>query len=401
MVGRGWWVLAAVGVWTVTACGGSDGPRNQVRQTASVAPTLVPGNPSCPEGFTSLKIEPVEDGTYSNGDFEVTIDIEDDGTLSFDANQGVDQVIVKGGPNANVYAYDPEVTSDVGLITPTNPNNGQPYGYSHVDFCYDDEPFVPLEITKTATARETVRYVWGLDKEGGCPELGPLPQGGEWLLAYWVTLNVSSESAGWVTTGEITITNPNDDPATITEVTDLLDSVAADVDCGVTFPYELAAGGSLVCDYSLATATEPSENTATVETSGDIEGNTVTVAVDLSSETDATDECITLTDSLAGELGTVCADDPDLVIEYTFLLTSAMTQTCGSWDLENTATLTTNDTQTQASDTFVTEVFVRCENPCPTEPMLQALCVQQQTALLVGSCPFPAGLSSPGISTPK
>jgi hypothetical protein len=50
---------------------------------------------------------------------------------------GVCAVIVKGGPNANVYLYDGTTQSDDCLVTPTNQNNGQPYDISHVEFCYD------------------------------------------------------------------------------------------------------------------------------------------------------------------------------------------------------------------------------------------------------------------------
>jgi hypothetical protein len=47
-------------------------------------------------------------------------------------------VIVKGGPDANVYFYDGQ-TSDDGLTAPINPNNGKPYGISNVTLCWDFE----------------------------------------------------------------------------------------------------------------------------------------------------------------------------------------------------------------------------------------------------------------------
>ena len=47
-------------------------------------------------------------------------------------------VIVKGGPNANVYIYeDPHVQADNGLVSPINPNNDKPYGLSNLTFCYN------------------------------------------------------------------------------------------------------------------------------------------------------------------------------------------------------------------------------------------------------------------------
>ncbi len=44
-------------------------------------------------------------------------------------------VIVKGGPAAQVYYYD-NATTGSGLVAPINPNNGTPYGVSHVTFVF-------------------------------------------------------------------------------------------------------------------------------------------------------------------------------------------------------------------------------------------------------------------------
>lgn len=98
-----------------------------------VQPTQLSGNPSC-EG--DLKIEPVVSGTYDG----VTITVHGstfDFTTSGDTV--VTSVIVKGGPNANLYTYDPPATSDTGLHAPINPNNNKPYGLSHLCFSTDEE----------------------------------------------------------------------------------------------------------------------------------------------------------------------------------------------------------------------------------------------------------------------
>src|SRR4029450_8987653 len=44
---------------------------------ASVTPVQQPGNPSCPAGTIELKVEPVADGTFSDGTLTVTIDVRD------------------------------------------------------------------------------------------------------------------------------------------------------------------------------------------------------------------------------------------------------------------------------------------------------------------------------------
>jgi hypothetical protein len=108
-----------------------------------VNPTTVPGNASCPAGTTTLKVEPVADGTFSDGTLTVTIDVRDTAAgqvFDWTSNIGVDQVIAKGGNASNVYTYDPESLGDTGLHAPVNAS-GKFAGLSHISFCYDaDQP---------------------------------------------------------------------------------------------------------------------------------------------------------------------------------------------------------------------------------------------------------------------
>jgi hypothetical protein len=112
-----------------------------------VSPTTFPGNVPCPAGLTELKVEPVEDGTFTDGTLTVTIDVistANGQAFNWTSNIGVDQVIVKGGNASNVYNYDPESTGDTGLHAPAN-RSGSWAGLSHVSFCYD----LPDETTTT------------------------------------------------------------------------------------------------------------------------------------------------------------------------------------------------------------------------------------------------------------
>jgi hypothetical protein len=119
-----------------------------------VEPQLVEDNPGCDDvapGTIELKVEDPTSGTSSDGTLTVTIDVSDtaDGQVfDWESNIGVDAVIVKGGPDSNVYFYSPEATGDTGLHAPEVPS-GKWAGLSHISFCYDVGP--PTSTTSTST----------------------------------------------------------------------------------------------------------------------------------------------------------------------------------------------------------------------------------------------------------
>ena len=140
-------IAAAVGLFTVLPA-----------SATHVNPTQAPGNPSCPAGTTTLKVEPVADGTFTDGTLTVTIDVRDTAAgqvFDWTSNIGVDRVIAKGGNTANIYTYDPpaESTGDTGLHAPANAS-GKFAGLSHISFCYDaGEP--PTTAPPTTTPPST------------------------------------------------------------------------------------------------------------------------------------------------------------------------------------------------------------------------------------------------------
>ena len=107
------------------------------------------GNVECSEvgdfEFSSGR-NAIEDGKFEMDwpeGFEVSLN--EDGSLnwSFTAPEGFClesmTVIVKGGPDANLFDYTEGQTSDNKLTAPINPNNNNPYGISNVTFCYNLE----------------------------------------------------------------------------------------------------------------------------------------------------------------------------------------------------------------------------------------------------------------------
>jgi Prealbumin-like fold domain len=138
-----------------------------------VNPVEVAGNPLCPAGTIELKVEPVTDGTFTDGTLTVTVDVRNTAAgqvFDFTSNIGVDAVIAKGGPNGNVYTYSPEATADTGLHAPVGPS-GMFSGLSHISFCYDLE--ADIQINKTipdvVTGTETITVTFVAVLEGGDP----------------------------------------------------------------------------------------------------------------------------------------------------------------------------------------------------------------------------------------
>jgi LPXTG-motif cell wall-anchored protein len=152
---------AACLVWALPGNAGAT-----VDQDSTTPTSLVDGNATCsdlaPEGatWTELKVEPVEDGTFTDGTLTVTIEVtetDDDGALVFNwtSNIGVDAVFVKGGPGGLLYLYD-ESTGDTGLHAPVNPQNQKFFGISHISFCYDaDQPTTTTSTTEKPTTSST------------------------------------------------------------------------------------------------------------------------------------------------------------------------------------------------------------------------------------------------------
>jgi hypothetical protein len=204
-------------------------------------------------------------------------------TFDWSSTFGIDAVIVKGGPSANVYTYNPESTGDTNLVTPTNPKNEKPYGLSHISFCFDVDP---LQVSKTATTSFTRTWSWNITKSANTTTL-LLANGQLFPVNYSITVNATSTDSDWNVSGQITITNPSGNPdAIISNVNDVLsDFGTVSVDCGVSFPYNLSGGQTLTCAYSQNLSGPIDQtNTVTVTTSGLVSGGSASASVIFNSD---------------------------------------------------------------------------------------------------------------------
>jgi uncharacterized repeat protein (TIGR01451 family) len=286
--------LIATLVAALAIAGAASGNHWPAYQGTADKHELVEGNPALcaePNGGKSFRLDKSEltlGGVYPAGNPIVRItalDI-DGGTLSWElvnpyGDYDMAAVVMKGGNNAMVYYYDAAGTgvddSDSGLTTPVNPENGKPYGISHVDFCLDPKDDVgvdDLQVTKTTqTAWEKV-YTWDVEKSVDKPQL-VLPAGGSGNVNWTVQVTQTGSTArNAVVSGTINVQNPNDVAVTGVAVSDALAGAVVDCDAaagaqntGLTVP----ANGSISCTYSAPRDTiDGGTNSATA--TGTLEG---------------------------------------------------------------------------------------------------------------------------------
>ena len=144
-----------------------------------IQPVFVDGNPTCatldPDTI-ELRVDPVEDGTFTDGTLTVTIDVrdtEDGPVFDWTSNIGVDSVFVKGSSDGNFYLYDPpaESTGDTSLHAAINPMNGKFSGLSHISFCYDVQASIKVEKSGDELSKvgDKVKYDFKITNDGDIP----------------------------------------------------------------------------------------------------------------------------------------------------------------------------------------------------------------------------------------
>jgi hypothetical protein len=352
------------------------------------------GNPSCTSlgyqlGFKIDQSDLPAGVSNHYGLFTVTRGTINDGTFDIDAITSwsslvpVAALLVKGGPHAYEYKYVPSSLGDPAsnAHSPFNAQSGNYPGISHIEFCVNPE----LAISKDAETTFDRTWTWDIEKDLDVDIPFEFGEGDLLSVDYTVLVSATSVDSDWAVSGTITIENPAAFglAATITGVTDVISKLGeadidADVDCGVTFPYVLASGGTLECTYDADLPDADTRlNTATVTTSGPVAGGTATADVEFGDDpTNEIDACIDVNDVLEingvevldEDLGTVCAPDHlDANGEYEFLYTRTFgaggdfALECDNNTVDNVASFITNDTGTTGEDDAGFEIFVICE----------------------------------------
>ncbi|MEM2370775.1 MAG: SdrD B-like domain-containing protein [Candidatus Bathyarchaeia archaeon] len=262
--------------------------------------------------------------------------------------------------------------SDKGTYTniATIRETGQSDSVTVTVYCY------ALEISKTAETSYTRKYIWTIDKEADKSEL-TLEIGETYDVTYSVTVKTTTYiDSDWKVSGTITVYNPALIPVKINSIKDVVSQdIEAEID-GISFPYVLAAGGTLILKYTAILpdasnginavtvtiqnynykwdGTESQTGTTDFTATKDVDFSTATVT--------EVDESITVTDTLRGCLGTVSYyENAQKTFKYTIKIGPYEKE--GEYSVENTASFTTCDTETTDSDSWTVTVTVNRPMP--------------------------------------
>jgi hypothetical protein len=207
-----------------------------------------------------------------------------------------------------------------------------------------------LVVTKVATPSFDRKYKWTIGKSVDKTIVKQI--GGSATFNYTVTVSHDSGTDGnWQVNGTISVKNPNDWEPITANISDAIDNGGT---CTVTngTGVAIAAGATVTRNYSCTytSAPSPAAFTNTGKASWDA---TAASTKDSSATGTATgnfgtttpnliDECITVTDTYAGTLGTICVGGANPKA-YTYSRTIPIPAN-GCLTYNNTAKFTTNDT---------------------------------------------------------
>ena len=346
--------------------------------STSINPVLNPDESECYP--YSITFNPVEDAQYRNSARITITNYEGHAGTAFGPSPNADFslpdnptgenntiTVTDNGESWEFYddgsvSYEKIFTCDdegTNVNTATIDETGQSDDSSVTVNCY------ALEVSKDANTSFKRTYSWTIDKYADQSSL-TLSTGQQFPVNYSVKVNVTGYTdSDLAVSGNISVHNPAPMAATLNSVSDVVSGVgAASVNCGVSFPYSLAADGDLNCTYSASLPNASSRtNTATATLQNTPSGTTdfsgsASVDFGAATKTDV-DKCISVSDTYVGSLGTVCTSDAPKT--FTYSRNVGPYSVCGDFTVDNTASFTTNDTGASGSDGWTVNVKV----PCP------------------------------------
>jgi hypothetical protein len=219
-----------------------------------------------------------------------------------------------------------------------------------------------LVVTKDATPKFTRVFTWQMVKSLAPGQSDTIDSSGGPVTAnYLVTLtHDAGTDSGWTVTGTIHVANPNNwEDISITDLADAIDnggSCTVDGSPGFDIPANGSQDYAYTCTYASAPSPADFTNTATVKwdaaaaatTDGSATGQATGKFGD---PTTVKGDQVTVSDSLAGPLGTFGLDPNPHVIPYSITFAGDPPGTCTVHP--NTATFTDNNAATGVSQASV------------------------------------------------
>jgi hypothetical protein len=248
-----------------------------------------------------------------------------------------------------------------------------------------------LSATADVTSGWSMIYNWTIDKSADQSELA-LTTGQQFLVNYSILIDATYTEDAWVE-GDVCVTNGGAEAtenlaieAVLSDVSegppgDVLATVAIDVSAipvlnpgetgCYTYHIEIPRSGEPSPQPHAGATYQITANVTIINHSGHIgtpfgpspKASTLfpSVPVDV-------DECATVVDSYAGSLGVVCYGMDPLPKTYLYSRYIGPFETCGDYTVQNTASITTNDTGVISTDSWTVTVLVPCAEGCTLTP---------------------------------
>ena len=280
---------------------------------------------------------------------------------SVPANIVVDVVKAKGGTVQNIYDYtgqSPRPSTDGELHAPVNAS-GNYAGFSHIDICFHYQ----LSVSKTANAEFMRTYNWTIDKSCDGPGTLTLSAGQVYDYPFSWTAAATHTDSDWKVTGTVSIVNNTPFDVSVERISDVLSGgEAVAVDCGEALPVVIPSGGSLNCHYAVDLAAAYNGINTVEVTSGtdNVEDGSAEASFNFGAPTSETDECISVSDNCSQSIE-ICQSAAPFHSMYNCGISYDQ---CGDYAFTNTASFTTNDSNSAGSDDCSVTVNVPCGGGC-------------------------------------
>jgi hypothetical protein len=215
-------------------------------------------------------------------------------------------------------------------------------------------------VSKTVVTSIARSWAWDIEKTVTPSALTlPVRETGKVNYEVMMTPTMTNE---FKVDGEITLSNGFDVDVEVTSITDTI----MEGDTPTAIPVEVLcpsnvveAMGTLTCTYSAILPDATTRMNRVEVVSGGITESAEEEIAFADEPTTETDECVAVSDSMAGPLGEICAKDEVLSIFYESAI--GPYEICGEQQaIANNASFVTNDTETKGEATATLTVDVLC-----------------------------------------